>query len=452
MARKSTGDSHPVRHQLSKPNLLVGGIVLTLAALVGLELLPARTLDLTAPGAVSNLFLMTPGETRLDPPVQWLDARQLHWRCHYTAADKYQPCGLTFILAGDDPTHGRDLSGFDTLEMDLAYKGSSPFVRVAIRNFDPRFSKAKDGNSARIQSVQLRPRDIEKPVHLDLSELTVPEWWIHQFDLAREYNRPSLENATALSVDLPADLAGQVHELQVRSLVLKGEWVSRDRVYLAILCAWLLGASLAVLRGWSQLRRSHSQQQREIDALTVRTSQLRIEQEQLRRLATIDELTGVLNRRGLEQALGDLEEQAHGMTLVLVDVDHFKRINDRFGHDRGDEVLRRVAAVVAANLRGSDVFGRWGGEEFLIACQGTRIRDATRLAEKLRERVQQSEISGSGGRIAVTASFGVALTPPGGATADALKRADEALYRAKEAGRNRVEMDRTLQSDSPTTV
>ena len=131
---------------------------------------------------------------------------------------------------------------------------------------------------------------------------------------------------------------------------------------------------------WVDLR-----QQREIDALTARTRQLRIEQEKLQRLATIDELTGVLNRRGLEQAMGDFEAAALGMTLVMLDIDHFKHVNDRHGHDCGDLVLQRVAAVVAGNLRGSDVFGRWGGEEFLIVCQGTRVRDGARLAEKLRE-------------------------------------------------------------------
>ncbi|MFG6489338.1 GGDEF domain-containing protein [Roseateles sp. BYS78W] len=437
---------------LSKPNLLMGGIVLTLAALAGLELAPQRTLELTAPGAVGNLYLSTPGETPGQAPVQWVDAEHLRWRCHYTAAANYQPCGLTFSLTGDDPAHGMDLSRFDTLEMDLAYKGPAHFVRVAVRNFDPRFSRLDDGNSSRIHSVNLRPRDIARPVTLDLSELTVPEWWIQQFDLPREYNRPSLENATALSIDLPSDLTGQEHELQLRRLVLKGEWVSRDRVYLAILCAWLLGASLMVLRGWKQLSQSNTRQQREIDALTARTRQLRVEQDKLRRLATIDELTGVLNRRGLEQALDDFEEAAQGMTLVMLDIDHFKHVNDRHGHDCGDEVLKRVTAVVAANLRASDVFGRLGGEEFLIACQGTRVRDAARLAEKLRERVQQSEINSSAGRITVTASFGVALAPPGAPAAGALKRADEALYRAKEAGRNRVETDKSLVSDSPTTV
>jgi diguanylate cyclase (GGDEF)-like protein len=441
-----------VRHDLSNSSLLVGGIVTTLAVLAGLELLPARTLDLVAPGVASNLYLMMPGDAQDPAQVQWVDATQLHWRCRYTSIAKYQPCGITFVLSGDDPARGRDLSGFDRLEMDLAYKGPAPLVRVAIRNFDPRFSKIEDGNSSRIQSVNLRPRDVARPVQLGLDELTVPEWWITQFDLAREYIRPGLENATAVSIDLPTELAGQEHELQLRGLALKGEWVSRDRVYLGILCAWLLGASALVLRGWGQLRSSHARQQREIDALTARTRLLRIEQDKLRRLATIDELTGVLNRRGLEQALDDYEEAAQGLTLIILDIDHFKHVNDRHGHDVGDEVLKRVTAVVAANLRASDVFGRWGGEEFLIACQGTRVRDAARLADKLRDRVQQSAIGVGGTRIAVTASFGVALAPPGGSATDALKRADAALYRAKEAGRNRVEMDRTLQSDSPTTV
>jgi len=441
-----------VRYDLSKPNLLTAGIVLTLVILTGLELAPPRTLDLTDAGTVSNFYLMTPGDTQGTVPVQWVNAEQLHWRCHYTTIGNYQPCGLTFMLTGDDPTRGQDLSRFDRLEMDLAYRGPSAFIRVSIRNFDPRFSKVEDGNSSRIHSVNLRPRDVAKPVTLELSELTVPEWWIQQFDLPREYNRPGLSNATALAIDLPSDLVGQEHELTLRRLTLKGDWVSRDRVYLVVLCAWLLAACVMVVRRWNALRRSNTRQQREIDALTARTSQLRIEQDKLRRLATIDELTGVLNRRGLEQALDDYEEAAQGVTVVMLDIDHFKHVNDRYGHDCGDEVLKRVTAVVAANLRGSDVFGRWGGEEFLIACQGTRVRDAARLAEKLRDRVQQSEVSCSAGRVSVTASFGVALAPPGAPTAGALKRADEALYRAKAAGRNRVDVDQALQSDAPTTV
>ncbi|MEO6278652.1 GGDEF domain-containing protein [Roseateles sp.] len=441
-----------MRYDLSNPNLLFAGIALTLAAMVGVELLPPRTLDLMAPGAANGPYLINSDGTQNDASVQWLDERQRRLTCRYTTAKPYLGCGLVFVLTGEDLTHGLDLSRFDSVEVDMSYKGPSPFVRLAIRNFDLRFSKVSAPNSSRFHSVNLRLRDIGKPVEVDLNELTVADWWILNNDLPREFNRPGLENAIVVLIDLPMVELGQGHEMQLRSMTLKGHWVSRDRVYLGILCAWLLAASGMALRGWSQLRQSHSRQQREIDALTARTRQLRVEQENLRRLATIDELTGVLNRRGLEQSMDDFEEASQGMTLVMLDIDHFKRVNDRLGHDCGDEVLKRVAAVVAANLRASDVFGRWGGEEFLIACQGTRVRDAARLAEKLRERVQQSEINSSGGRITVTASFGVALAPPGAPAAGALKRADEALYRAKGAGRNRVEIDQALQSDAPTTV
>jgi diguanylate cyclase (GGDEF)-like protein len=449
----ATVESTRVRHDLSNPKLLTAGIALTLALMAGVELLPLRTLPLMAPGAASGPFLVASDGTQNSPAVKWLNEPQRHLHCRYAVHHDYMGCGLVFVLTpDDDQTRGMDLRRFDSIEVDVSYKGPAPFIRLAIRDFDRRFSKVEDPNSARFHSINLRLRDIDKPMDVDLTELTVAEWWVRNYNLPREYNRPGLENASNVLVEVPVTQPGEDHEMQLRSLTLKGRWVSRDRVYLGILCAWLLGAVAVAVNGWTRLRQAHNLQQREIDALTARTRQLRVEQDKLRRLATIDDLTGVLNRRGLEQSLGDFEEAAQGMTLVLLDIDHFKRVNDRHGHDCGDEVLRRVAATVAANLRASDVFGRWGGEEFLIASQGTRVRDAARLAEKLRERIQASEISVAGHHINVTASFGVSLSPPGAPAAAALKRADEALYRAKAAGRNRVETDKTLQSDAPSTV
>jgi len=431
-----------VRQDLFNLRMLLLGIALPLAALLGQALLPARTFDLLAPGAVGNFFLATSNEPGAQGAVSWVDMGPWHWRCQYAASVQYQPCGLTLSLTGADATRGLDLRRYDSLELELAYRGSAPVVRVAIRNFDPRFSRPEDGNSARIHTINLRTRDIEQPVRLDLAELTVPEWWASQFNLPREYNRPRLDNATALTVDLPTGLAGQPQDLQLRRLVLRGEWVRRETAYLAVLCAWLLGASIAAGRRIWALSRRDQRQQREIDALTARTRQLRTDQERLRRLATIDELTGVLNRRGLESALEDFEAQPEGVALVLLDLDHFKQINDRWGHPVGDDVLRRVAAIVAANLRASDVIGRWGGEEFVVACQGRHIDDAARLAEKLRLSIEQGSVDAKG-RFSITASFGVALAPPGASTHRAFKRADAALYRAKSAGRNRVELNMT---------
>ncbi|MDR7331615.1 GGDEF domain-containing protein [Roseateles asaccharophilus] len=436
----------------SNPGFLAAGIALTVAMLLGQSWLPPRTMELTRPGVASNFFLVGAQqavEGQDEPPVRWVDVDRRHWRCHYRGIDGRQGCGLTFMLGDAEKGHGLDLSHFDTLHMELRYKGSSPFVRVALRNFDARFSKPEDGNSARMQSVNLRQRDVAKPVDIEMAELTVPEWWMQQFDLAREYNRPSLENVTSFTVDLPADLSGHPQDLVLRSLTLKGEWISRDRVYLGILCLWLLGASVLAMWRWQELRQRDRRQQREIDALTARTRQLRVEQDQLRRLATIDELTGVLNRRGLETALDDLEAQAETLGLVLLDIDYFKHINDRWGHAAGDEVLRRVAAIVSANLRNADVVGRWGGEEFLIVCRCRHIDEPAALADKLRAALAAGTVDPKG-RFGITASFGVTLVPPGAATHRAFRRADAALYRAKEAGRNRVELGNA--QDAATTM
>lgn len=436
----------------SNPGFLATGIVLTVGMLLGQAWLPLRQLELTAPGVASNVFLIgarQPADGQTEAPVNWVDADKRHWRCHYPSPQSNQGCGITFTLGDVDTGRGQDLSGFDTVRMHLSYQGSAPFVRVATRNFDARFSRLDDGNSARMQSVNLRLRDVARPVAIEMGELTVPEWWVQQFDLAREHIRPSRENITAISVDLPGDLSGQIHDLTLHSLVLEGEWIGRDRIYLGILCFWLFGASLMAVWRWRELRQREHQQQHEIDALTARTRQLRLEQERLRRLATVDELTGVLNRRGLEAELQDLEEQAEPLGLVLLDIDNFKHINDRWGHAAGDEVLRRIAAIVSANLRASDVIGRWGGEEFLVVCRCRHLDEAAALAEKLRAAVAAGAVDIKG-RFDVTASFGVTLVPPGAPTDRGFRRADAALYRAKADGRNRVVV--SSGQDAATTV
>ncbi|WP_374661945.1 diguanylate cyclase [Inhella sp.] len=163
---------------------------------------------------------------------------------------------------------------------------------------------------------------------------------------------------------------------------------------------------------------------------------------ELERLATTDRLTGLPNRRWLETVL----EREHALavrlqrpyTVVLVDVDRFKQVNDVHGHAAGDAVLQALGALLSARMRASDQAGRWGGEEFLVVCPGTALAQALPLAEHLRERMAEAEVEPVGH---FTASFGVACWRVGESTADLLERADRALYAAKRAGRNRVEAD-----------
>jgi len=425
---------------IQSTRFLATGILLTLAAIVGREYLPKRTLDLIAPGSGRPYFLFPANDDPNHEKVRWVDEKQFHFRCHYAKPDAYQPCALNFVLSNSGVAKGMDLGSYRSITLDLSYRGNADFIRVAIRTFDPRFSREEDGNSARMHSTNLRARDVAGPITIDLAELAVPEWWIAQYNLPRDYNRPKLDNATSLAIDLPGGIAGAPHELELRRLQLQGEWIGREALYLGILAAWMLFAVGAAAWRLAHLRRQHRQQEREIEALTTRTTNLRAEQEALRRLATIDELTGVLNRRGVENAVAGLLERGLNITLILLDVDHFKRVNDTHGHDAGDHVLQRVAAGMVKNVRADDIVGRWGGEEFIVACVSCTAENATIVAEKIRQRIEAS-VFGTRQRIAVTASFGIAAVRGADGFTNALRRADAALYSAKSQGRNRVVVD-----------
>jgi two-component system cell cycle response regulator len=165
-------------------------------------------------------------------------------------------------------------------------------------------------------------------------------------------------------------------------------------------------------------------------------------------LAVTDQLTGLHNRRYLlNQLQGHMGRAVRGgepVSLITADIDFFKKINDTFGHDAGDEVLREFAARLAANFRPVDTAARMGGEEFVVAMPGTRGDYACLVAERLRRHVAGAPFKIRAGteEIGVTVSLGVSTSAGAGDTVEALlKRADEALYRAKGAGRNRVMAD-----------
>lgn len=165
--------------------------------------------------------------------------------------------------------------------------------------------------------------------------------------------------------------------------------------------------------------------------------------EELRRLATTDTLTGVANRRSfIERARNELDRVrrfGESACMLMLDLDHFKKVNDRWGHSVGDEVLRHVARVCGAQLRSIDLFGRLGGEEFGVLLAGTDAQGAAGLAERIRQAVERAPAQTAAGPVTVTISIGVSGMRGTDPDPDAaLIRADEALYEAKRGGRNRV--------------
>ncbi|WP_229414599.1 GGDEF domain-containing protein [Zemynaea arenosa] len=163
----------------------------------------------------------------------------------------------------------------------------------------------------------------------------------------------------------------------------------------------------------------------------------------MRALATTDSLTGLVNRRAFfertENARMLSARLRKPVALMMLDIDHFKRLNDRFGHATGDEALCLFARTALATLREHDIMGRLGGEEFALVMPGTTLSGALHAAERLRNEVSEAPLLTDGNNYKLTVSIGVVMIDPNEHINAALARADAALYAAKSAGRNRVE-------------
>jgi two-component system, sensor histidine kinase LadS len=203
-------------------------------------------------------------------------------------------------------------------------------------------------------------------------------------------------------------------------------------------------AQAAALYAQQQLVETLQDSERYLEEqIQERTQELSDKNKELERLSITDQLTGVFNRLKLTTLLEDELERnkryQNGLTLLMIDADHFKAINDTYGHPAGDRVLADIAARLRAHSRHNDAAGRWGGEEFLVICPGTALEGAIKLAETLRDTVAQHAFNiGHDTYINATISIGVAQLQERDTLTSLLERVDAALYQAKAKGRNRV--------------
>ncbi|MGA2712881.1 MAG: diguanylate cyclase [Bryobacteraceae bacterium] len=217
---------------------------------------------------------------------------------------------------------------------------------------------------------------------------------------------------------------GEVRRLEYRARHAAGHWV------------WLSTRETPFERGSDGLVK-------QIVGISQDITARKAAQDKLAYQANFDALTGLANRyhfwTRLQGALRRASIEHSETSICLFDVDHFKEINDRFGHAAGDEVLEAIGNIVRAELRASDIAGRLGGDEFCFALPGTDDNEAARVAERIRERLSTLAFGmGTGSPFSVTATFGVARSEPDVDAKDVMEAADRALYRAKSAGRNRV--------------
>jgi diguanylate cyclase len=187
------------------------------------------------------------------------------------------------------------------------------------------------------------------------------------------------------------------------------------------------------------------------DPAMPEVTQLLHDLEEMKRETLTDGLTGIANRKAFDECLRDAAmdtmEGGECLSMLMIDIDHFKRINDTFGHPTGDQVIRHIATTLQANVKGRDTTARYGGEEFAVVLPATNLDDALRVAENIRQSIAALQIKSEHRNQeigAITASVGVANFKLGEPLSRVIERADQALYLAKASGRNQVRSEREL--------
>jgi diguanylate cyclase (GGDEF)-like protein len=347
-------------------------------------------------------------------------------RCDLRPGFQWPYCELQIEMLEED----LDLTRFRQLRLWLkvdgpTLDGSVPQLRVFLRNFDPAYSQPGQVIDLKPHEIILTPSTEPSPVVLRLSQFMVSSWWAQSHPLPVPLMGPQLDRIRVVSLSTGGQAAPGEHRITLTRAELVGQWVAPETFRLGLVGLWMF--SLLGYLLWES-RQVRSRLRRSLSRSRV-----------LEQMALRDPLTNVANRDGLQRAL-ELLLQVQGelgfpLSVVFMDVDHFKRINDSQGHEVGDQVLTLLAQTVRANLPRDDLLARWGGEEFVIVMPQTPAEEAVAVAARLRDVLTRTAWPAG---LQVTASWGVAQASGPDELDNALRRADEAMYRAKRAGRDRV--------------
>lgn len=403
---------------------------------IGHYFLPDKTLPLPINEYTATLYGYADRER--GKSAQWTGEQGRSWTCDFRAADTYG-CGWS-VNTATAPGKGLDFRGFTSLEVVLRYRGPATRIRVYMRNHNPAYASAEVPASSKPMEATFAVDEAHSPVRVHLSDFRVAGWWLGERKSRRQWQKTEFHNIIAVGVDFPER---GFHEIDIQHLALTGRWISTENLLIGIISFWMavfLGEGAARFYG---LYRTAQRDRQAIRELEDKQRRLTEENVHLANLANTDPLTGIYNRTGMHRRLEAMalrDKGLAGVGVIAMDLDHFKALNDRYGHDLGDKVLKTFAALLAMNLRNDDIFARIGGEEFVVVCRRQPVEGVHAFADKLRQLAGQCTFNSEDG-LGITVSIGVAIMAEGEAFADALKRADDALYRAKQSGRNRVEFD-----------
>lgn len=369
--------------------------------------------------------------------VQWLDETLQAWKCSIGPKHRNPYCSMHISLLSEKGT-GLDLSRFNKMKVWISYQGDASFIRLYLRNRHPKYFVVGDVSTTKYNIVEMPVDHLERGVDVNMRDFRVADWWLVQKKIDLEDSHPEFNDVMYVEVQTGSQVNHGEHVIQLQRLEFTGSLITEEALYKAMVILWTSLIFFVLVFRFIKLKwelNAHKSYQNELVSIN---RLLNLQNKQFEDLAKTDQLTGLLNRIGIREPLYNglkrWQESRSPFAFVLVDIDHFKKVNDEHGHDVGDEILKGTAKLLSENVRKSDFLARWGGEEFILVCPNTNLEQAHSVAEHLRAKLADTQLHP---KIPVTASFGVAAMTQ--ADLDHLfKSADEALYEAKGLGRNCV--------------
>lgn len=408
--------------------VLLGGILLcALIAVIG----PEKSLQLYPfPGAAAHLYAdsVEPNGTSV---ARWVNRSESAYECEIGYGVPYPYCGLVIKYKKVDSHNYNvldyfeftdattiDLSEYDGIYVSIDYTGASNALNLYMRNTEKPPLDHSEYERVPYVHVDFSPKGGD--IFIEFSRMQLARWWADRYNPPPELRQPKFDHVFEMAIDLPTLPPEGTHEFKLKRIFAKKSYISQQQIFIAI--SGLAGAGVLVfLMQWLQM------------SLARRYTK---ENETLRSALVVDPLTRCLNRLGLETAVGGVFPLSNcsSVYVMVLDLDHFKKINDTLGHAAGDEVLRKAATVLAKELRGDDVFGRWGGEEFIIISRIGRD-NLENLIERLMNSLRSITLETVAEPCQVSMSVGVTEALIGEAFVDVFQRADDAMYQVKQAGR-----------------
>ena len=342
------------------------------------------------------------------------------------------------IFLGDGKTRGKDLSHYDSIFVWVKPRGEGT-VRLYMRGYDSAFYRQDDETSLKFNEVEFFPLEETYPAVFVPQEFRVASWWVAQNEINVHKARVDLSNIPLIEIQTGTNAPLGYGTLEIRGLCFKGKKIAKVDLVTILVVIWFVTFFIILIIRFFDSSRERVANKRTQEELEKNLAALQIEKSEYEKSSKEDPLTGCLNRAGFSSILlreqENLSKNGCPVSFVMLDIDHFKDVNDTYGHSVGDEVLVNLTRLIRDKIRNTDALLRWGGEEFVILCSDTPIQNAQFLAEKLRVAIEGATLIK---QQQVTCSFGIAEMIPGEDPKKLFERADKALYSAKEGGRNRV--------------